>query len=266
MGAAERRSAPAVCGLLAVPNETRFDLRFTLLGVPVRVHPLFWVMALLFGLAAGDLIQLALWVGVVFLSILVHEMGHALVMRRFGQDPQIVLHVMGGLTASVPSRWGVGWASVPLGPRQRVLISLAGPGAGFLLVAGVAGLVVIVGGSVGMAAAIGNLPLPTALLPAAGRYGGFLLVVFLWVNVVWGLVNLLPVIPLDGGNIAREVWISLNPLDGHRRSLWLSTIVGALAALGGLLLLGSLYVAMLFGLLALGSYRQLRGFGGETFG
>lgn len=252
--------------MLTFPNDTRYDLRFTLLGIPVRVHPLFWVMALLFGLASGDLIQLILWVGVVFLSILVHEMGHALVMRRFGQDPHVVLHLMGGLTGSQPSRWGSGWASVPLGPRERVLISLAGPGAGFLLAAVVAGLVVVVGGSVAMAASVGDLPLPTALLPAAGRYGGFLLVVFLWVNIVWGLVNLLPVIPLDGGNIAREVWVHLNPLEGHRLSLWLSTIVGALAALGGFLLLGSLYVAMLFGLLALGSYRQLRGFGGSLFG
>lgn len=245
--------------LLAPPAHTRLDLRFSLLGVPVRVHPLFWLVAVLFGLASGDLAQLLIWVGVVFVSILVHEMGHALAMRRFGQDPQVVLHMMGGLTYSQPERWGLGWASVPLAARERVLISLAGPGAGFALAAAFAVLAVIVGGSIGMAAVFGVVPTPTALLPAAGRYGGFLVAVFLWVNVIWGLVNLLPVIPLDGGNIARQIWTSVDPLDGHRRSLWLSTIAGALAALGGFLLLGSLYVGMLFALLAFGSYRELQG-------
>jgi Zn-dependent protease len=247
--------------LLAPPPSTRYDLRFTLLGVPVRVHPLFWLIALLFGLASRDVVQLLIWVAVVFVSILVHEMGHALAMRRYGQDPHIVLHMMGGLTYSTPERWGMSWASVPLGPRQRVVISLAGPGAGFALAAAFAALAVVVGGTIGMAAVFGVLPLPTALVPAAGRYGGFLLATFLWVNLVWGLVNLLPVIPLDGGNIARQICTSLDPMDGPRRALWLSTIAGALAAVGGFLLLGSLFVGMLFAMLALGSYQQLRGGG-----
>lgn len=247
--------------LLAPPPSTRYDLRFTLLGVPIRVHPLFWLVALLFGLSSRDLLQLLIWVGVVFGSILAHEMGHALTMRRFGQQPQVVLHMLGGLTYSQPERWGLGWASVPLRARERVLISLAGPGAGFALAAAIAALSIVVGGSVRMAAVFGVLPMPTVLLPAAGRYGGFLVATFLWVNVIWGLVNLLPVIPLDGGNVARQIWISVDPVDGHRRALWLSTLAGALAAVGGLLLLGNLYVGVLFAMLALGSYQQLRGGG-----
>ena len=51
----------------------------------------------------------------------------------------------------------------------------------------------------------------------------------LYVNIFWGLVNLLPVYPLDGGQIARELLELASPADGVRQSLWLSVI----AAVGG---------------------------------
>ena len=75
--------------LLAEPTETRFDLAFTLFGVPVRVHPLFWAFMGLFGAMqmrgqplASMLVSLGLWLVAVFISLLVHEMGHALVASR----------------------------------------------------------------------------------------------------------------------------------------------------------------------------------------
>ena len=70
--------------LFEPPPPTRFDLCFTLFRVPVRVHPLFWLIAALFGGITGDLRTLIIWVASVFLSVLVHKMGHAPAMRRFG--------------------------------------------------------------------------------------------------------------------------------------------------------------------------------------
>jgi hypothetical protein len=113
---------------------TRYDLRFSLAGIPVRVHPLFWLIAVFFGIS-GDLIMLPIWVLVVFVAILVHELGHALAFRRYGQRSQIVLHFAGGLTIPEPVSWGSGYASVGLTANQQIFISLAGPGAGFLLAA-----------------------------------------------------------------------------------------------------------------------------------
>ena len=129
--------------LFQPPPVTRYDINFILGGIPVRIHPLFWLMALLFGASTRDLVNLLIWITTVFISILVHELGHAFVMRIFGQESYIVLHLAGGLTVPESVKWGNGMAYVSLSRKQEILISLAGPFAGFLLAALIA-LVVIV--------------------------------------------------------------------------------------------------------------------------
>jgi stage IV sporulation protein FB len=79
----------------------------------------------------------------------------------------------------------------------------------------------------------------------------------LWVNIFWGLINLMPVQPLDGGNVARNLFLHYDPLDGVRKALWLSVITGALLALLGLFAFRSIYMALLFGLLAYQSYQSV---------
>ena len=79
--------------MLAEPNRTPYDLNFRLFGFPVRIHPLFWLGAVLLGGWTFDLglEYAAIWVAVVFVSILVHELGHAIAFRTFGVDSHIVL-------------------------------------------------------------------------------------------------------------------------------------------------------------------------------
>jgi len=244
--------------LFQPPPPTRYDLRFSIAGIPVRVHPLFWLIALLLG-SSADLIQLLIWVFVVFVSILVHELGHALAMRRYGQPSQIILHFAGGLTVPEPVSWGSGWANVSMRPNQEIFISLAGPGAGFLLAALVVVGATISGGSIVTNWLFGVIPLPVAaLMPIGGRVLSLLLTMLLWVNVFWGLINLLPVYPLDGGNVSRYLLLQADPIDGVRKSLWISVIAGGLVAIAGLLILRSIYMALLFGLLAFQSYQSLQ--------
>ena len=61
--------------------QTRFDLRFNIAGFPVRVHPLFWVIAILLGSGSDNLLMIPVWIVIVFVSILVHELGHAFAFR-----------------------------------------------------------------------------------------------------------------------------------------------------------------------------------------
>src|SRR3990172_1122587 len=208
--------------LLAEPGRTSLDLSFTLAGVPVRVHPLFWLVAALLGFSAGDPIFVVIWVAVVFVSILVHEFGHAFAMRHYGESPRVVLHAMGGLTIAEPTPWGRTWANVAPGVAEVPSGTLESPGL---------------------------------------RYLDVLITSLLWVNIGWGLINLLPVYPLDGGNISRQVFLMADPLEGVRKSLWVSVGVGAAAAALGLLILNSVYIALLFGFLAFSSYGMLRGQG-----
>ena len=110
----DSRSAPA----------TRYDLRFSALGVPVRVHPLFWLASIVFGIQLPPRL-VVIWVGVVFVSILIHELGHAMTIRAFGWYPLILLYTFGGLAIYQPTHRD---------PRKELLISLAGPAAGLLFV------------------------------------------------------------------------------------------------------------------------------------
>jgi Zn-dependent protease len=237
---------------------TRFDLRFTVAGIPVRVHPLFWLIALLLG-SSSDLITIPIWIFVVFVSILIHELGHALAFRFYGIRSQIVLHAMGGLTVPEPTPWGTGWASVSPNPKQEVVISLAGPFAGFSFAALVMAVTVFTGGSLLTSRLFGFIPLPlTAIIPFGGSVLSIFLTMLLFVNVFWGMFNLLPVYPLDGGQVTRNVLIQYDPRDGGRKSLWVSVIAGGVIALAGLLLIRSVYIALLFGLLAFQSYQALQ--------
>jgi stage IV sporulation protein FB len=245
--------------LFQVPPPTRYDLRFNLAGFPVRVHPLFWLIAVLLGYSSGNILQILIWVLVVFISILVHELGHALAFRRYGLSSQIVLHFAGGLTVPESTLWGSRWANVALGPNQNIFISLAGPGAGFLLAAVVILGVIVSGGSIITTRLLGFIPFPgLAVLPFGGDPLTMFVTALLWVNIFWGFINLLPVYPLDGGNVTRNALLQADPVDGVRKSLWVSVIAGALIALVAFFFLRSLYMAVLFGFLAFQSYQSLQ--------
>ena len=245
--------------LLSQPPATRYDLNFHLFGIPIRVHPLFWLITALFGASSGSVLGVLIWIPAVFVSILLHELGHALAMRRFGQVPQIVLHIGGGATSAEPFYWGNRPVVVPLTPGQDILISLAGPGAGFLLTALVIAAVAAAGGTVGILMTAGILPLPVVRFSAGAGMAEWIANTFLWINFFWGLVNLLPVSPLDGGNIARAVLLRADPWNGMKRSLRVSVAAGAIVVVAGLFLLGSPFIALLFGFLAFQNYQLLKG-------
>ncbi len=246
--------------LFSVPPETQYDLNFRVAGVPVRVHPLFWVIALLIG-GSGGLQYTLVLVFAFFISILVHELGHSLMMRRYGQDSFIILHGMGGLAVPVASHGFGGRRSVARTLMEQIYISLAGPFAGFLLAAIVCGIVFVLGGTVGTGTVLGFIPVPEAYLASAPPLVNSLIGILLWINVFWGLINLMPVFPLDGGQVARSLFIMGDPYDGVRKSLILSVATGALVAVGGLMFFNSIFMALLFGFLGFQSYQQLSGAG-----
>jgi len=249
------------------PPPTSYDLHFQVAGIPVRVHPFFWLTAVLLGHLDRHPATLVMWVGVVFISILVHELGHALTMRRFGEMPRIVLYAMGGFaTADRQSAYGF-QSFRPYepahkrreGPWRRVLILAAGPGAGFLLAALTLLGIRLTGGDVRFHAsfptfwsfslAVGTIQTHRALYE--------LLHMVLTANVLWGLMNLVPVQPLDGGQIAREIFVWRNPWRGLVFSLWLSVAAGiAMVALA--LKYHDLFLGILFGMLAYGSFTALQ--------
>jgi Zn-dependent protease len=176
-------------------------LRFRLFGFPVDVQPGFWVLALI--VAAGaqkSALEVAVLIGVIVVSVLAHELGHATAARVYGESPRITLHMMGGLTSFSPAR--------PHGRKQSILITLAGPFAGFALSALAFGIL---------------LSLP------AGRRESALgtTLEWLWViNAFWSVVNLLPVLPFDGGQVLAA---ALGP-SRRRLAASLSLVFGVVTA------------------------------------
>lgn len=245
--------------LFQVPSETRYDLRFRVFDIPVRVHPLFWLMALLWG-GSGNLTQLVIWIVVIFFSILIHELGHSLVMRRYGVDSFIVLHMFGGLAVPVAPAYG-GVSRGSLNAREQINISLAGPFAGFGLAILLVVMTSLTGGAVLPNFLFGFIPLPTLVPPFGGVLAVMVLGALMWVNVFWGVINLLPVYPLDGGQVARHLFLISDPYEGGKRAMWLSVYTGAAVAVLSLVFLRSTFMALLFGILAGQSYQVVAGGG-----
>jgi len=174
-------------------------LQFRLAGVPVRVEPIFILVMGFLGLANGRSgTQIFVFMVVGGASVLLHEMGHATAHRSFGAQPAITLTGFGGLTTG------------PAQPRGRSLVvSLAGPGAGFLgAVLGLALKQVVSSDSQIVTAALDDL---------------------VWVNVLWGVFNLLPILPLDGGHVASDLF-------GPRTARVLSVAGALILGVAGLVL------------------------------
>lgn len=218
--------------MFGMPAPTQFDLNFRLLRIPVRVSPWFWLVTLMIG--PKDPKRAILWIAATFLSILVHEYGHGLMARAFGFRAQIALFGMGGLCASEAERQT---------PNQRLAVLLAGPGAQFVLLA----LIILLGGPLLGITLAGNLELARFFLglPAgddlermklaqsltrSDGVAGDLYQDLFQINLLWPLLNLLPIWPLDGGQIAGELLAKVNPRDGRRWSHIVSMITSALLA------------------------------------
>jgi Zn-dependent protease len=189
---------------------------FRLGSIPVRVTLWFVLVSIMFGTSGARTqpVYVALWVAVVFVSVLVHELGHALMGRAFGLEPQIELHGMGGTTS---------WASGrDVGPWKSVAISLAGPFAGFAF-----------GGLVFFAEQVGLSP-KHELAKAAMEQ-------LLFVNIFWGVINLVPMLPLDGGNVMRSVLNGITKGRGEKASRIVSIVIA------GLLVLFALKIKWIYG-------------------
>jgi membrane-associated protease RseP (regulator of RpoE activity) len=261
--------------MLGSPSETPFDLRFRLLGIPVRVHPLFWLVMLMIGGSAGTDRAVVVFVVCAFVSVLVHEMGHGLAARATGYEPLgIVLYAMGGYCTLDPREQS---------PAQRLFVLLMGPGAGFILLA----LVLIAArASYGVSPAdalsmftMGEDGDPISfilrrVLRVIGLDGGnffnairrlppnpiqrMSFVSLLEINFLWGVLNLLPIWPLDGGQSTEVVLKQANP----RNARWWTHVVSIVAA-GAIAMWwvsrSDFLLALWFGYFALVNYQMLRG-------
>jgi stage IV sporulation protein FB len=221
--------------VFSTPVASRHGIFFWLLRTLVKVRYTFFLSALLLGLRRPSVITLLEWVVVSFLAILLHELGHAFAARFYRQNPHIELHAMGGSTS---------WTRThQLEWHQRVIISLAGPGIGFL-----------VGGLLYVGYAL--FPVQEPYLLRLARYD------FLWVTFAWGTFNLLPLLPLDGGQAVCE---TLEHRLGSQRGRLLTRKISCVTGFFGLIAgfaLNQLWAGFLCGIFAFDNLQRMRGLPG----
>ena len=188
-------------------------IQFSILGIPVRVEPWFWItMAFIGGglhaTNSTDILLVLVFVFAGFLSIMIHELGHALTIRRYGLPAAITLQAFGG------------YASFPVGKldrKQSFVVTAAGPVLQFVF-----GVLLIV------------------LVPSISIPEGSLFLPFLrdliWVSIAWSILNCLPVYPMDGGQMMAAI---LGPKKQHNVHL-ISSIVAVIIGVAGYLYLGTI--------------------------
>lgn len=199
--------------------------------MPVTVQGSFLVIAALIGfLGVGSVAETIAWIVIVFVSILIHELGHAFTARWFGSDVAIELNGLGGLT-----RWST--TEGQLTPGRRAIIAAAGSAVGLVF----GGLVWVLAVQFG----------PYEPLVA------FVLESTIYVNVFWGLVNWLPIRPLDGGHLLESLLEKIAPRRADAIAKVIFTLTAA-AALGLAVYYRFIFIAVLAGWLLLSEFTSGR--------
>jgi stage IV sporulation protein FB len=205
-------------------------IRFSLFGIPIEVQPFFWITLVILGGVSGadstaEILNIGLFVIAGFISILVHELGHALTARSFGAHSRITLQAFGGYAA---------YSGVSLSRLQSFLVTAAGPGIQIAL-----GLAVF---------------FLMQFLPNLSDQGASFLSTLVLISFFWAILNLLPVVPLDGGQM-------LNAVLGPARikiTLWTSIIVALVAALAMFTKTGSIIFPIFLGMFAWQAFQALK--------
>jgi Zn-dependent protease len=184
-----------------------------LFGIKLRIHVTFFLLLLYvffsdikegFGQAGLSV----LFVCAIFACVVIHELSHSLVARRFGREPKsITLLPIGGVAAI---------DMMPTKPSQEIAISIVGPATNIVI----AILLVLVGGS-SMAAALNKSANPTA--------SQLFIVNLIVANIVLAVFNLIPALPMDGGRVFRSI-LALK-FGFLRATLWAATIGKVIALL-----------------------------------
>src|SRR6266849_10302886 len=198
-------------------------------GVEIRIHLSFLLLLFFVALSeqsthvATNPVRGAALVAIIFGSVVLHELGHALVGRHSGVPPRAILLLpIGGVTIfdeaqpALPANW-----------RRDAKIAIAGPAVNFVIA--------------GISAAFLGLAMPQARFwtdPFVSS--GNLPHSLVWANLWLGLFNLLPAYPMDGGRVLRAVFSrSMDPVRATRRAISLGRGFALAFLLAGIWSLGS---------------------------
>lgn len=205
----------------------------------------------------GAPVLLLIWVAAVFVSILVHELGHTIAFKYYGIDSHILLYHFGGL--AIPGSFG-SWNAArqrSIGPQENIVISAAGPAAQLLLAA----IVIAIGLGLSVPMSVLGFSFPGSPPSAITTYA--ILDAILYPSVFWALLNLAPILPLDGGQIARSALILFGVQSPQRAAYMLSVGTGAVMGLF-FMSRGNTFAGLMFFMFAANNWQAMQ-YGGGAY-
>lgn len=181
-------------------------------GTVIRIHVTFLLFLLWIGIThyaqggTGAAVQGVMFIALLFLCVLLHELGHVFAARRYGvQTPDITLLPIGGVARL---------ERIPEKPGQELIVALAGPAVN-LVIAAVLWL------TLGRLLPAQSLEVQNPSVDLLGR--------LVSVNLFLALFNLIPAFPMDGGRVLRAL---LAYRLGYARGTQIAASVGQLVAFG----------------------------------
>lgn len=205
-------------------------MTFKLFNIPVYIHPSFWIFLLFFAdvLRQPNFDSLIL-AGIFFVSLLVHEMGHALTARFFGAKPAVILEAFGGYAQ---------YNNYGISPKRQFLITLNGPLFESLLIL------------------VSYYFLMSGIFDKS-YYATLTLYLMMKVNIIWVLLNLIPIKPLDGGNLLRYILLDKFGYRSERITNIIGLVIACIA-IPYLFLIGLYFFSVLLCIFAFRNYQELK--------
>jgi stage IV sporulation protein FB len=190
--------------------------------IELQISPFFFLTAAIIGwINSWNIVGAAIWTLIIFISVLVHEYGHALVSVAFGQRAKINLIAFGGLMTPSGKK---------LALFKEFLVAGAGPFFSFLLFV------------------LSSLAL--LFLPITSPIAISSLQLFRFINLFWTFVNLMPILPLDGGHMLRIAIEGISKRNSYKIASYVSLIFATLLAVASFLLgwfiMGAIFFLFVF--------------------
>lgn len=197
--------------------------------IPIAIHPLFWLIALFIGwMWTMSLVGSITCLLIILGSVLFHEFGHALTAMAFGQKARIELAAFGGFTYREGAK-----LSLP----KEFLVVLNGP---------ITGLILFVGAYLLQHFVV----IENEALNFAVRFT-------MIANLFWTIINLVPVLPLDGGHLLSIILEAIFGFKGIKMAIVVGLVISVVISIV-FFAMGMFLVGALFLILTFESFRSLR--------
>jgi len=179
-------------------------------SIPIRIHITFFLLlafVAIIGKTPTEGLYGVLFVLLVFVCVILHELSHSLVAMRFG-------HVVRNITL-LPIGGMAQMDEIPDDPKQEIFISLAGP----LMSVAISGVLFGV---------LAFLHIPIETIKSESFFEGNLLLNLFWINIFLAGFNIIPAFPMDGGRVLRGI---LGMFIDHMRATRIAVFIGQVFAI-----------------------------------